>query len=152
MLASDFTLPDQNGKFHKLSDYRGKWVVLYFYPKDDTPTCTIEACSFRDNLQILVSKDVVVLGVSGDSSASHQQFIKKYDLNFILLSNESLDVIKKYNSWGKKIAYGKEVMGIQRKTYLIDPQGNIVKVYEKVDPDNDKHVKEILTALHNLQK
>lgn len=149
MVASNFSLPDQNGQFHKLSDYRGKWVVLYFYPKDDTPGCTKEACSFRDNMQNLASKNVVVLGISADSSDSHKQFIKKFDLNFILLSDESTEVIKQYNAWGKKIAYGKQIVGVQRKTYLIDPEGNIAKHYEKVDPE--KHTKEILDDLHQQQ-
>jgi peroxiredoxin Q/BCP len=151
MLAHDFTLPDQNGTQHKLSDYRGKWVILYFYPKDDTSGCTKEACSFRDNLQTLASKNVVVLGVSADSEESHQQFIKKNKLNFTLLSDESTEVIKKYNAWGKKMIYGKEITGILRKTYLIDPQGEIAKAYEKVDPENNVHTYEILKDLQQLQ-
>jgi len=151
MSAHDFTLPDQNGNQHSLSDFRSKWVVLYFYPKDDTPGCTKEACSFRDNLQILASKDVVVIGVSADSIESHRKFVNKYNLNFLLLSDESKDVIKKYNAWGKKIAYGKEIVGVQRKTYLIDPDGKIAKIYEKVDTQNNAHTKEILEDLKELQ-
>jgi len=151
MFAKDFALPDQNHKTHKLSDYRGKWVVLYFYPKDDTSGCTKEACSFRNNLETLTSKNVVVIGVSADSTQSHQQFIKKYDLNFVLLSDESKEVIKQYNAWGKKIIYGKEIVGILRKTYLINPTGEIAKVYEKVKPDNDEHTNEILKDLQQLQ-
>jgi len=151
MLAQDFSLPDQNSKLHKLSDYRGKWVVLYFYPKDDTPGCTKEACSFRDNLQSLASKNVVVLGISADSPDSHQKFINKYNLNFILLSDESTDLIKKYNSWGKKVLYGKEYVGILRKTCLIDPNGEIAKVYEKVNTENNAHTNEILKDLRALQ-
>src|ERR1700722_11285305 len=135
MLADDFTLPDQNGRPQKLSNYRGKWVVLYFYPKDDTPGCTAEACNFRDNLQTLNAKNVVVIGVSADSPESHKKFIKKYQLNFLLLCDKSADIIKKYNAWGKKIAYGKEVIGVQRKTYLINPEGEIVKRYEYVKPE-----------------
>jgi len=152
MKASEFSLPDQDKNVHKLSDFLGKWIVLYFYPKDDTPGCTKEACSFRDNQATLTSKNVVVIGISADSPESHQQFVTKYDLNFLLLSDESKEVIKKYNAWGKKIAYGKEVIGVQRKTYLIDPQGNIAKYYEKVNPDNHQHTKEILSDLQNFQK
>lgn len=152
MLAHDFTLSDQDEKLHKLSDYRGKWVVLYFYPKDDTPGCTKEACSFRDNLSTLASKNVVVLGVSADSPKSHQQFITKFKLNFILLSDESKEVVKEYNAWGKKIAYGKEIIGVQRKTYLINPEGEIAKYYEKVDLENNNHANEILRDLELLQK
>jgi len=152
MIAVDFALPDKDGKLHKLSDYRGKWVVLYFYPKDDTPGCTKEACSFRDNLQVLASKNVVVLGVSSDSPNSHQEFSNKYHLNFTLLSDESKEIIKKYNSWGKKIAYGIKVVGVQRKTYLINPAGEIAKFYEKVNPENGVNANEILKDLENLQK
>jgi len=152
MLAHEFILPDQNGVKHRLTDFRGKWVVLYFYPKDDTPGCTKEACSFRDNLSALASKNVVVMGISADSSESHRLFTSKYNLNFLLLSDDSKEVIKKYNAWGKKIAYGKEIIGIQRKTYLIDPQGHIAKYYEKVDTENNIHTKEILSDLQKLQK
>jgi len=149
MKAQDFTLPDQNGKQHSLSDYHGKWVVLYFYPKDDTSGCTKEACSFRDTMQTLVSKNVVVLGVSADSAESHQKFIKKFDLNFVLLSDESKEVIKQYNAWGKKTIYGKKFVGILRKTYLINPEGEIIKTYEKVNPEN--HTSEILKDLEDVQ-
>ena len=151
MLATDFSLPDQEGRLHKLSDYRGKWVVLYFYPKDDTPGCTKEACSFRDNFQVFASKNVIVLGISADSPGSHQQFINKYHLNFTLLSDESKEIIKKYNAWGKKLAYGLEIIGVQRKTYIINPLGEIVKYYEKVDPKKDVHTNEILKDLEKLQ-
>lgn len=150
MLAEDFTLPDQDRNLHKLSDYRGKWVVLYYYPKDDTPGCTKEACSFRDNLQTLTSKNVVVIGISADSPESHQKFISKYNLNFVLLSDESTEVIKKYNAWGKKIVFGKKIIGIQRKTYLINPEGEIAKVYEKIETENNAHTNEILKDLQLL--
>lgn len=149
MLAEEFTLPDQDGKLHKLSDYRGKWVILYFYPKDDTSGCTKEACSFRDNLSLLASKNVVVLGVSADSVDSHQKFIGKYNLNFTLLSDQSAETINKYNALGKKIIFGKEITGVLRKTYLINPEGEIAKVYEKVNPDI--HTKEVLKDLQELQ-
>jgi peroxiredoxin Q/BCP len=124
MTLKDFILPDQDGQMHTLSDYQGKWVILYFYPKDDTTGCTKEACSF----------------------------IKKYNLNFLLLSDESKEVIKQYNAWGKKIVYGKEIIGILRKTYLINPEGQIVKFYEKVNPDNHEHTNEIMNDLSTLQK
>jgi peroxiredoxin Q/BCP len=151
MKAIDFNLPDQDGKYHKLSDYRGKWVILYFYPRDDTPICVKEACSFRDNLHELKAKNVVTLGVSGDSAESHQQFIHKYKLNFPLLSDESKEIIKQYNAWGKKVVADKEVIGILRRTYLINPEGEVAKFYEKVDPTDDAHTKEILTDLQKLQ-
>lgn len=151
MKAEDFTLPDQDNRYHTLSDYLGKWVVLYFYPKDDTQGCTKEACSFRDTMQKLSSKNVVVLGVSADSPDSHNKFISKYDLNFNLLSDESKDIIKKYNAWGKKLIYGKEVIGIIRKTYIIDPEGIISKIYEKVSTENNIHTNEILKDLTILQ-
>lgn len=149
--AADFSLPDQEGKEHSLSDFKGKWIVLYFYPKDDTPGCTKEACSFRDSLSELASKNVVVIGISADSPNSHKKFINKYNLNFLLLSDESKEVIKQYNSWGKKSMFGKIYLGIQRNTYLISPKGEIVKSYEKVNPNNDVHIKEILVDLAVLQ-
>jgi thioredoxin-dependent peroxiredoxin len=152
MLAHDFTLPDQDGKEHKLSDFRGKWIILYFYPKDDTSGCTKEACSFRDNLATLASKNVMVIGISADSRESHRKFIDKYKLNFLLLSDQAKEIIKQYNAWGKKIAYGKEVIGVQRKTYLINPDGEIMKYYEKVVPENNEHTNEILTELEIQQK
>ena len=126
MEISDFNLPDQNGRYHKLSDYKGKWIVLYFYPKDDTPGCTKEACNFRDSFHELQKLDVQILGVSKDSVASHKKFAEKYDLNFPILSDESREVIKKYKAWG--------IAGILRKTYLIDPKGEVKKIYEKVNP------------------
>ena len=134
MKAVDFSLPDQNGKTHTLSQYRGKWVVLYFYPKDDTPGCSLEACNFRDSFRVLEQMDVVILGVSKDSQESHQKFAKKYSLNFPLLSDPEKQVIKEYKAWGKKKFLGKEFEGTLRTTYLIDPQGEIKKVYAKVNP------------------
>ena len=134
MKAFDFKLPDQNGKIHALSDYLGSWIVLYFYPKDNTPGCTKEACSFRDNMEDLVEKNVVVLGISKDSVDSHKKFSDKFKLNFSLLSDESKEVIKKYAAWGKKKFMGKEFEGVLRITYLINPQGEIVKKYDQVNP------------------
>ncbi len=134
MKAIDFKLPDQDNKLQSLSNYKGKWVVLYFYPKDDTPGCTKEACSFRDSFNQLQKLGVIILGVSKDSILSHQKFAQKYHLNFPLLSDPEAKVIKKYKTWGKKKFLGREYEGILRTTYLINPKGIIAKVYEKVDP------------------
>lgn len=142
MKAKEFNLPDENGKFHELTDYHGRWVVLYFYPKDDTPGCTKEACGFRDGMSQLEELGVVVLGVSKDSPKSHQKFKEKYHLNFPLLSDESKEVTQAYDAWGEKSFMGRKFYGILRKTYLIDPEGEVKKVYEKVDPT--KHSAEIL--------
>jgi len=122
--------------------------VLYFYPKDDTPGCTKEACNFRDNLSRLTDMGVVVLGVSKDSVVSHKKFHNKYHLTFPLLSDEKREVITAYHAWGKKSFLEKEYEGILRTTYLIDPQGEIKKVYEKVNPS--EHVEEILLDLSSL--
>ena len=140
--ALDFSLPDQDGKLHKLSDYKGKWVLLYFYPKDDTPGCTKEACGIRDEFKNFKSLNIVVLGVSADSQESHKKFSEKYKLPFILLSDESKEVLKKYGVWGKKKFMGKEYEGILRTSFLINPDGKIVKIYEQVNPDT--HAKEVL--------
>ncbi|MEK7577517.1 MAG: thioredoxin-dependent thiol peroxidase [Patescibacteria group bacterium] len=134
MNATDFRLQDQDGVIHTLSQYKGKWVILYFYPKDDTPGCTKEACSFRDSTEEFTKRGVVILGVSKDSVASHKKFATKYHLTFPILSDESLEMIKSYNAWGKKKFMGREYDGIFRMTYLINPEGEIEKVYEKVNP------------------
>ena len=143
----DFSLPDQDGKLHSLVDYLGKWIVLYFYPKDDTPGCTKEACNFRDSFHKLQSMGVMILGVSKDSVKSHKKFADKYSLNFPLLSDENLDTIKAYGAWGKKKFMGREYDGIFRITYLIDPQGKVVKIYEKVNPLI--HASQIIRDLQN---
>jgi peroxiredoxin Q/BCP len=145
MKAKNFELPDQNGEVHKLSDYKGKWIVLYFYPTDDTPGCTKEACNFRDSINKFNKLGVVILGISKDSVASHKKFADKYKLNFTILSNETKDVIKKYKSWGIKKFMGREFEGTIRNTYLINPKGEIVKFYEKVNPLT--HSEEILKDL-----
>lgn len=147
--ATDFSLPDQDGKIHRLSDYKGRWVVLYFYPKDNTPGCTKEACQFRDNLENLKNKGVVVLGVSADSVASHKKFHEKYNLNFALLSDVNKEVIKAYEAWGKKKFMGREFEGILRVTYLINPKGLITKVYPNVDPEI--HAREIIQDVEILK-
>jgi thioredoxin-dependent peroxiredoxin len=145
MRAPDFSLPDQAGKIHHLSDYHGKWLVLYFYPKDDTPGCTKEACSFRDGREEFTKRGVSIVGISKDSVASHEKFSKKFDLNFTILSDTSLETIKAYGAWGKKKFMGKEFDGVLRNTYLINPEGEIVKTYEGVKPDI--HSAEILSDL-----
>ncbi len=145
MKATDFSLPDQNGKIHTLSQYRGKWVVLYFYPKDNTPGCTKEACNFRDSFRVLEKMGAVILGVSKDSVESHLKFVKKYGLNFPILSDPEKEVIKKYKAWGKKKFLGKEFEGTLRTSYLIDPEGEIKKVYAKVNPLS--HAGEIIKDL-----
>jgi thioredoxin-dependent peroxiredoxin len=148
--APDFSLPDQNGKLISLRDYIGKWVVLYFYPKDDTPGCTTEACNFRDEREAIAEfGNAEVVGISKDSVRSHAKFAKKYSLNFTLLSDESTDTINAYGAWQLKKFMGREYMGIQRMTVIIDPVGNIAKTYPKVDPK--KHVAEIIKDLTELQ-
>lgn len=134
---------------HALEDYRGRWVVLYFYPKDDTPGCTKEACSFRDEQASLKEAGAVVLGVSADDVASHQRFHRKYTLNFPLLADPESEVIRAYGAWGTRNLYGKTVEGVLRKTYLIDPEGRIARVWEKVQPEG--HALEVLAALKSLQ-
>ena len=148
MKAKDFTLPDQEGKLHKLSDYKGSWIVLYFYPKDDTPGCTKEACSFRDSYHELQKMGTQILGISKDSVASHKKFAEKYDLNFPILSDESTKVIKDYKSWGTKKFMGREFEGTIRNTYLIDPKGEIKKFYKKVNPLT--HSLQIISDLKSL--
>lgn len=150
MKAAEFNLPDENSINHKLSNYLGNWVVLYFYPKDDTPGCTIEACSFRDNLADLKRYGVVVLGVSKDSVKSHKKFSEKYSLNFPILSDESLETIKVYGAYGQKKFMGKIFDGVLRKTFLIDKKGMIAKKYNNVSPKD--HAKEILKDIKELDK
>lgn len=133
MKAINFSLPDQNNKVHNLTDYKGKWVVIYFYPHDDTPGCTKEACGFRDKSQPFKEQNIIILGISKDSVDSHKKFAEKYHLTFPLLSDESKETIKAYGAWGEKKFLGKTFEGILRKTYLIDPTGEIRKTYDKVD-------------------
>ena len=148
MKAFDFSLPDQNGDVHRLSDYRGQFVVLYFYPKDDTPGCTVEACSFRDNQEIYKENGIVILGVSKDTVLSHKKFDQKHNLRFTLFSDIEKRVIKKYKAWGTKKFLGKAYEGVKRITYLIDKTGEIIKVYEKVNPLI--HAAEIIKDKENL--
>jgi peroxiredoxin Q/BCP len=132
--APEFALPDQDGKMHALSDYLGKKVLLYFYPKDDTPGCTTEACNFRDNHEELAKMGLVILGVSKDSVKSHKRFSEKFSLPFPLLSDESGETVEKYHSWGKKKFMGREYLGVLRNSFLIDGKGTVAKVYESVKP------------------
>ncbi|WP_455025769.1 thioredoxin-dependent thiol peroxidase [Oribacterium sinus] len=130
--APDFTLPDQNGNMHSLSEYRGKKVILYFYPKDNTAGCTKQACGFAERYPQFTEKGAVVLGVSKDSVASHKKFEEKYGLPFTLLADPELAAIQAYDVWQEKKNYGKTYMGVVRTTYLIDEKGKIVKAFDKV--------------------
>lgn len=148
--APDFSLPDQDGNLKTLHDYHGQWVVLYFYPKDDTPGCTAEACSFRDERDAIAEYgNAVVLGISKDSVKSHKKFAEKYKLNFTLLSDQSAETIKAYGAWGQKKFMGRKFMGILRNTYLIDPDGNLAKTYEGVNPK--EHAAAIIADLRAFQ-
>lgn len=135
--APAFTLEDQNGKAVSLSDFAGKKVVLYFYPKDNTPGCTRQACAFAAAFQAYREKNAVIVGISKDSVASHANFAKKYDLPFVLLSDPELKAIKAYGVWQEKKLYGKVSMGVVRTTFVLDEQGNILHVLPKVKPDTN---------------
>ena len=145
MKAPEFTLPDKDGNAVSLSDFLGKKVVLYFYPKDNTPGCTRQACAFAAAYEGFKAKDVVVIGISKDSVASHLKFAQKYDLPFVLLSDPELQAIQAYGVWQEKKLYGKVSMGVVRTTFIIDEQGNIEKVMPKVKPDTN--AAEILSFL-----
>jgi peroxiredoxin Q/BCP len=147
--APDFTLPDEDGVERKLSDYLGNPVVLYFYPKDDTPGCTKEACNFRDDYSDYSRAGVVILGVSPDTTAKHTKFKQKYDLPFTLLADTDHRVCELYGVWGRKKFRGREYDGVFRTTFLIDSSGNIVKVFEKVKPAD--HSTEVLEALGQVE-
>lgn len=148
--APNFSLQDQHGNTKTLADFTGQWIVLYFYPKDDTPGCTTEACNFRDEREAIAEYgNAAVIGISKDSVASHKKFADKYDLNFTLLSDPEHEVIEAYGAWQEKSMYGRKYMGIQRMTVIIDPSGNIVKEYPKVSPA--KHAAEIIADLKALQ-
>ena len=137
-----FTLPDQNGKERSLSGYKGKRVLLYFYPKDDTPGCTTEACAIRDKYPVFEKKHITVFGVSTDTAAKHKKFEEKYNLPFILLADEEKKVVKLYGVWQKKKFMGKEYMGTARISFLIGPDGKIAKIYTQVRPA--EHAGEVL--------
>ncbi|MCR5450037.1 MAG: thioredoxin-dependent thiol peroxidase [Erysipelotrichaceae bacterium] len=140
--APAFTLPDQNGVQHSLEEYRGRKVILYFYPKDNTAGCTKEACSFADRYPQITEKGAVVLGISKDPVSSHKKFEEKYSLPFTLLSDPEAEVIRAYDVWKEKSMYGRKYMGIERSTYLIDENGIIQKAYQKVKPAD--HAENIL--------
>lgn len=146
--APDFSLPDGNGNTVSLSSLQGKWVVLYFYPRDNTPGCTKEACSFRDAYPTYQAKDVVVLGVSTDDAKAHTKFSTKFELPFPLLTDADGQMATTYESYGLKKFMGKEYMGISRNTFIIDPKGAIAKVYLKVKPEN--HAEQVLQDLEAL--
>ena len=150
MQAPDFKLPDQEGKNHSLSDYRGKWLVLYFYPKDFTPGCTKEACAFRDARQEFDKRGVKIVGISKDTVALHKKFAEKYRLNFPLLADHEHQVIEAYGAWGKKKFMGREYMGVMRTTFLIDSQGKIAHIWENVKVNG--HVEEVLEKVKGVQK
>jgi len=145
--APDFTLPDVSGNSRALAEYKGKWVILYFYPKDDTPGCTAEACSLRDARDTLAEMGAEIIGISKDDASSHEKFKAKYSLNFTLLTDVEGAVIEAYGAWGKKM-YGRE--GILRKTFIIDPNGEVVKVYGRVTPMG--HGEQVIEELRQRQE
>lgn len=130
-----FSLSDQEGKIHNLKDYLGQWILIYFYPKDDTPGCTKQACALRDNFPSFKKLKIKVFGISTDSVKSHAKFAEKYELPFTLLSDEDKKVVTKYGVWGKKKFMGREYMGTFRTSFLINPEGKIAKIYNDVKPD-----------------
>ncbi len=143
--APSINSPDQDGKIISLADFKGKKVILYFYPKDDTPGCTAEACNLRDNYSELLKKGFTIIGVSADSGQSHQKFRSKFELPFPLISDVDKNVIKAYDVWGEKKMYGKSYEGILRKTFVISENGKIEHIFEKVDTKN--HTQQILETL-----
>ena len=148
--APAISLLDQDGKQQKLSDYLGQWVLVYFYPKDDTPGCTTEACGLRDSFPKLSKLKAKVLGISTDSVASHKKFADKYKLPFTLLADTEKAAVEKYGVWAEKSMYGRKYMGTLRTSFLIDPKGKIVRIYEKVKPA--EHAEQVMTDLKELQK
>lgn len=144
-IAPDFELQNEEGVKTRLADYRGKPVVLYFYPKDDTPGCTTEACGFRDDYSAFTKKNIIILGVSPDTSKSHKKFKEKYNLPFPLLADTDHKVCDLYGVWGRKQMMGKDYDGVFRTTFVIDREGKVVKVFEKVKPS--EHAKEVLDAV-----
>ncbi|MDD6881913.1 MAG: thioredoxin-dependent thiol peroxidase [Firmicutes bacterium] len=143
--APEFVLPDQNGNIHKLSDYNGKKIILYFYPKDSTPGCTKQACGFAELKPQIEEKGAIIIGISKDSVSSHKKFEEKYNLNFTLLSDPELGVIQAYDVWKEKNMYGKKTMGVVRTTYLINEEGIIENAYDKVKAaDNPNQMLKLL--------
>lgn len=148
--APNFTLPATGGKDITLSDYKGQIVVVYFYPRDDTPGCTKQACSFSDNFNALKKQNVVVIGISKDSIKSHEKFKEKYGLNFDLASDTSTETIQAFGSWIEKSMYGKKYMGINRDTYLIDEKGVIQHIWRKVNVEG--HTEDVLAQVEKLKQ
>lgn len=147
--APDFILKDRDGKIVSLKDFKNQWVIVYFYPKADTPGCTTEACDFTASIETFTDKEAVVIGISNDSEAKIGKFIDKHDLKIILLSDPKHEIIEKYGAWTKKSMYGKEYMGTQRSTFLINPEGMIEKIWDKVSVKG--HVEEVKNLLINLK-
>ena len=150
MTAPDFALMDASGQSHKLSDYHGKPIVLYFYPKDDTPGCTKEACNFRDDYSTYQKEGIEIIGISPDSNESHARFQKKYDLPFLLLADKNHEVCELYGVWGKKKNMEREYFGVLRTTFLIDEMGKILKIFEGVKPA--EHSQEVLSEFERFKK
>ena len=148
--APAIELPDGDGRVHRLADYRGSWVLVYFYPKDNTSGCTKEACAIRDVYPRFGKLDAVVLGVSVDPVKSHRSFADRHELPFTLLSDEKKEVVKRWGAWGKKKFMGREYMGTSRISFLVDPGGTIAKIYEKVKPAS--HAEEVLADLEALRE
>ena len=143
--APDFQLSDQDGNLHKLGDYAGRTVVLYFYPRDDTPGCTKQACSLRDDMEEINAEGAVVLGVSTDGAESHQKFIAKHELNFPLLVDAEAEVATRYGAWGEKVLYGRKSIGMTRATFVIGPDGVLTKVWKRAKAAD--HGQAVLKAL-----
>jgi thioredoxin-dependent peroxiredoxin len=148
--APDFSLPDENNVTRRLSEFRGQITVLYFYPKDDTPGCTTEACNFRDNYSAYVNSNLIILGVSPDTPLSHKKFKEKYSLPFPLLADIGHLACDQYGVWGLKKSYGREYYGVMRTTFLIDANGYIARVFEKVSPA--EHSVEVLEAVKTIEQ
>ncbi len=148
--APALTLPDQTGTIQSLNNYVGTWVLVYFYPKDDTPGCTTEACTLRDKYAEYKEHGITILGVSADSVKSHEKFAQKYDLPFTILADEAKEAVNAWGVWGEKSFLGKKFMGIKRTSFLVDPKGKIAKIYENVKPAD--HAAEVLSDIRALQK
>lgn len=148
-LAPEFELPDETGTIHRLADQRGRWTIVYFYPEDDTPGCTTEACQFRDLDTDIRDRGADVWGISPDGAASHRRFREKFGLPFLLLSDEGHAVADRYGAWGPKVSRGRETVGLIRSSYLVDPDGRIARAWPKVKADG--HAGEVLAALSQAQ-
>jgi peroxiredoxin Q/BCP len=148
-LAPDIALPDESGAVHRLADQRGRWTIVYFYPKDDTPGCTVEACEFRDANETIHERGADVWGISPQGAASKRKFREKFGLPFILLADEDHAVAEAYGSWVEKDNYGKKYMGVARRTFLVGPDGHIAKTWPKVKPEG--HAAEVIAALDEAQ-